>query len=112
VKWGAFSNYYNEKFICPPSFPRVENSDAITGLVPQNTIHIAPNPSNGRFKLSSDRTFNKLEVTDLTGRVVKQLHGINTSELDLQLDDLNEGIYLLQIFGNDYHDQTRFVITR
>lgn len=112
VKWGAFSNYYDEKFICPPSFPRVENSDAITGLVPQNTIHIAPNPSNGRFKLSSDRTFNKLEVTDLTGRVVKQLHGINTSELDLQLDDLNEGIYLLQIFGNDYHDQTRFVITR
>jgi parallel beta-helix repeat protein len=63
-------------------------------------VSVFPNPSNGKFNvtLPAGKTF-ELEVTDLTGKVIKKL---NTTAANMQLDLTGaKGIYLLRISSTD-----------
>ena len=64
----------------------------------QNSVSVYPNPSNGGFTVSvpASRTYT-LEVTDLTGRVVKKevIRNSNTAKLDLK--GQAQGVYMLKI---------------
>ncbi len=64
----------------------------------QSAINVYPNPSNGVFSVSVPTTkVYTLEVTDLTGRVVKKevIRNNNTAQLDLK--GQAQGVYMLKI---------------
>jgi len=79
--------------------------------IPEVTIY--PNPSSGIFKLKykgSSTGFNYVNIYDISGRLVKRIDcpigyinsvniNDNTSEKEIQLDlkDLNEGIYIISV---------------
>lgn len=67
----------------------------------QKAIQVFPNPNTGSFVLTVDETFayTTLEVTDLSGKVVftKSLSNETLYAIDL---DMNSGVYLFQLKGN------------
>lgn len=57
-------------------------------------VKVFPNPVTTYFKVSKTSTINKVEVFNLTGRVVKKYNFINGREYFV--GDLPKGIYLVQ----------------
>ncbi|MCB0642000.1 MAG: T9SS type A sorting domain-containing protein [Phaeodactylibacter sp.] len=91
----------------------------VTGLfdveAPQYQLALAPNPSNGqadlRFVLDQAETV-QINLFDLTGQLVKTLSydlsaGLHNQHLDLQ--DLQSGIYLVQLQSASGFGSTRLV---
>ncbi len=77
---------------------RIQRVDptGITNKAFQNNISVFPNPSNGVFSVSvpSAKTYT-LEVTDLTGRVIRTENVKGNTQLDLSGNA--KGVYMLKI---------------
>ncbi len=87
---------------------KCKNSLSNTEVVVDNKslIKIYPNPVKNTFTLDiSKSTFSasgnlKLQILDLSGRLVKQVDKINTLKRNIDINDLNSGMYLYQLSGN------------
>lgn len=62
-----------------------------------------PNPTDGQLivHLNGQQQFSALQLTDLTGRVVRSEQGLNTNHRELSLVDLANGMYTLTITTED-----------
>jgi len=62
-----------------------------------------PNPTADRLvvHLNGQQEFSALQLTDLTGRVVRSEQGLNTNHRELSLAELANGMYTLTITTND-----------
>ena len=62
-----------------------------------------PNPTDGQLTvhLNGQQQFSALQLTDLTGRVVRSEQGLNTNHRELSLTDLPNGMYTLTITTED-----------
>ncbi len=62
-----------------------------------------PNPTAGQLvvHLNGQQQFSALQLTDLTGRVVRSEQGLNTNHRELSLVDLPNGMYTLTITTED-----------
>ncbi len=69
----------------------------------EETIKIYPNPSKGHFSITNFKNaeINSIEIYNVLGRLVKQLSiKPNTLKIDLNLSELNSGIYLLSVLDD------------
>ncbi|WP_296384368.1 LamG-like jellyroll fold domain-containing protein [Winogradskyella sp.] len=72
----------------------------------ENEIKIYPNPVKSTFTLDISKStilaneYLKLRIFDLSGRLVKQVDKINIIKRNIDINDLNTGIYLYQIIKN------------
>ncbi len=84
-----------------------------------NAISVSPNPSAGIFNLELDSKqsddFQSLQVINAQGQVVYKLTSSeiqNLEQLQLDLTDLESGVYLLQLFGLKNNGSTRIIIEK
>ena len=99
----------------------VEYSTA-TGLVdPKNSFSytLFPNPASGNVGLELNlNSPNALSLTikDLTGKTVvsypEKLFPAGKTSLTLSLEDLNNGVYFVEISGNNHKEIKKLVITK
>ncbi len=67
-------------------------------------INVFPNPVQDHLVVdlsNTTQTLNYLQVTDATGRVLKQIAIANQTRVEVQLEDLNSGFYFVQLLGAD-----------
>ncbi|MFN7331974.1 MAG: T9SS type A sorting domain-containing protein [Flavobacterium sp.] len=64
-----------------------------------NKFNLYPNPSNSIVNISSDDAIliDKVEITDINGRIVKSFNADATSSTSINVSDLNAGVYFLNI---------------
>lgn len=62
-------------------------------------INISPNPSSGLFNIQSENAFNNANITvaDLNGRIVYETKSDNVNNKSLDLNHLQNGIYILNV---------------
>jgi photosystem II stability/assembly factor-like uncharacterized protein/PKD repeat protein len=84
------------------------------GDIYEANLNIYPNPSNGTFEIQFDDEFAgeaKVTVIASDGKTVHSAtYTIFDQKLDLQLDNIDNGMYLLQVNANDKIFSTRLVI--
>jgi len=70
-----------------------------------------PNPTHDRIIASWNSDFNpeRVEVFDLTGRMVKEEITQGTNLLELNVSDLPQGLYLIRFIANDAVSENKFV---
>jgi hypothetical protein len=85
----TYSNVFFAKYTGCGTVSLEENSDA-------NNINVSPNPSNGKFIFSNLIGENKIEVMDITGRLILS-DDIKYSSYTLSMDDLPKGMYFYKI---------------
>lgn len=82
---------------------------------PINTdFQISPNPSSGQIKVSISNTNNQnttASIHDIFGRLVKS-YTIQTENSELNLSDLNDGVYFVKIASTSYANWQRVVLKR
>lgn len=61
-----------------------------------NTISIYPNPSKGAVTITNAADVKTLVIYSVLGQQVKQIDNTNNNTFQLELDNVNKGIYLLK----------------
>lgn len=80
----------------------------IETLKMDDSFMIYPNPTNGTVTISSEMTFNKVEVMNALGQKVGEYNISKTSKYSLTLPEEN-GVYLVKIYNNDFSIIKRIV---
>lgn len=73
-------------------------------------VSVAPNPNSGQFQIigipGTDYVF---EILDLNGRVIRSSKKIVSSVTDVNLTDVEDGVYMIRISGNNSERMMRVV---
>ncbi len=87
--------------------PRIVCALGLAGCVPNgineyssaSDISIFPNPSSTEinFAVNGSNTIKSVELYDVTGRMVKQIVGLNTQKYTIQREGLSTGLYISKI---------------
>lgn len=78
---------------------------------PANSFAVYPSPTTGKITIvDSQNSF--LRVIDLQGKVLLEKQTGSTENTELDLSDLNSGIYNIQIINDRYADSKRVVIQK
>jgi hypothetical protein len=90
-----FLNFYKYVFKQPSLLGVSEHTEKL------DNISVFPNPSNGTFKLNVNSNFIKkiqiIEVIDISGKIVKNLHPKELSEIQIDLSNFENGVYFFKI---------------
>lgn len=75
-----------------------DETNSIDDIGLSSQIKLYPNPAVNEVNLfASDAIMQSLEIVDLNGRVVKQLSDINSNEVRMNIEELNKGMYTVNI---------------
>lgn len=64
-----------------------------------NTVSVYPNPTNELFTIKSAIPIDKIEIYDLTGKLLVEKE-VSSSVVDLNIGFLNSGTYILNVFAS------------
>jgi cyanophycinase-like exopeptidase len=98
---GVFSTSVTSAPFCETSIDEFP----ITG----NHIKLFPNPSELYFRIESDFIIQEFSISDLSGKKIIQ-EKTNSSELNIQTDTLNPGLYNLHYNIDGYWYSVRFSV--
>ncbi len=62
-----------------------------------NSAQIYPNPSNGNFTIESKTTLQTINIYSHTGSFIKTIDAKNSESIEVNVEGLQTGIYLLEI---------------
>jgi fimbrial isopeptide formation D2 family protein len=92
---------FNEAIITNTTINTLELLTSITQIA-QSTITIAPNPANDMVTVNFENNYTgSLIITDVTGRIVKQVQANNTNRVQINTSDLSNGFYQLSMNGKN-----------
>ena len=75
-----------------------------------NKIVISPNPSTGIFTIfSKNLALDKVEVYDVTGKIIVSKTNLNTTNSTLDLTNVSTGIYFVKIVSNSQSTVKRII---
>ena len=74
----------------------VEDCSNILELAKGN-LDVYPNPNNGSFTVENSVDIVKLTITDVHGKIVQSINEINLNKVDVDLTDLEKGMYMINI---------------
>lgn len=76
-----------------------------------NTFTAYPNPVNDVVTITNkdNATFNTISITDINGRTVKSVDANNVSELEVNVSELNAGIYFMNIGSENGKTVKKFI---
>ena len=77
------------------------NDINITGINKINTeISIYPNPTNGLININFDKNIEKIIVSNVSGKVVKEIN-INSNNYIIDLSNQTKGVYIISIITDN-----------
>ena len=91
--------------------------DACLGLIENNTnageTYIFPNPASIALTIQSKNNFDRVQLTDMTGRVVLNNQFLSVNKKDIDLSNLPNGVYTISLVNNAQFVYTnRIVISK
>lgn len=66
-------------------------------MAPVKNIELFPNPSNQMVNIRSEKTIKSLRIYDPSGRVIRTENGMDKNAMELNVEDLSNGIYFFEI---------------
>jgi hypothetical protein len=60
-------------------------------------LRIYPNPNNGLFTITNSQEMTDVVITDLQGKIVYNRRNINLNKVNVELNDLERGMYMINI---------------
>ena len=105
----------NQVVAQPSENARQPQAEIVEGI---SKLNLFPNPATDRLTVSyeiSTATTVQIVVTDLTGKVISRQESdveAGSQAAKLQLNNMNSGIYLLQVISEDSRMMKKFVVVK
>ena len=98
----TIQGYLNPRIVCALGLPGCVSTVGIKENSEVSDVTIFPNPSSTdiNFSIIGYNTIQRVELYDITGRMVKQVAGLNTQNFILQHEGLSSGLYITKITLN------------
>ena len=64
-------------------------------------LRIYPNPNNGQFTITNSKKMTDVIITDLQGKVIYNSNYINLNKVNVELNNLERGMYMINIKTNE-----------
>jgi hypothetical protein len=96
VEWGALKGDACRSASRTEAVVTVEDCSNILELAKGN-LDVYPNPNNGSFTVENSVDIVKLTITDVHGKIVQSINEINLNKVDVDLTDLEKGMYMINI---------------
>lgn len=71
-------------------------------------VQLYPNPTTGKVKINADNNITSIQVLDLNGRLINT-YTDNDTTIDIDMSELNAGVYLFVIYANDAKSTQRVI---
>lgn len=84
-------------FGCNSTVSITQNVSTCTGInefALQNSINVFPNPNNGLFTVTTNKTADLITITDLLGKTIYQIKPENNAAI-IDLKSFNQGVYFV-----------------
>lgn len=78
----------------------------------KNTISIYPNPVENRMSIRSEHEIFSVNIFTISGQHVVSLNGMNTLQLEIDLSELAEGMYVVQLENEEGLSSAKFIKTK
>ena len=79
------------------------HSKELTEVDFEENLSVHPNPTDGLVNINSDiDVLDKVEIYDVTGKMVTSLDLSNQYNQQVDLSSLNEGVYILRVIGENF----------
>jgi len=98
---------YSDSKILPRSAEDIEEATSV-GEITATAVKLYPNPANDILFISSDAKLSKVEVFNLLGQSVMS-KTINSKQSELNISDLDAGMYLIKVYGENGVQTQRFL---
>jgi len=99
TSYGRLPNADGPFQILFPTFSAENSALSVSDLEKENIFSLFPNPAkdNLQIVISNNHNANDISVIDLTGKLVKNISINNTTNINIDVSDLNKGIYFIRI---------------
>lgn len=89
-----------------------ENMGTVSNTNPYeiNAFDIYPNPVQGTLAFDTDVNVNKVEIIDVTGKIVTSVSGLNLRQIDTS--QLTHGVYTAKIYAQNYEAQSKLFVKK
>jgi hypothetical protein len=90
-----------------------QGPSGIGNVADEVSMSVYPNPSSSAFSVSistSQKPILTILMTDITGRLAKEVNNVNAYTTSVSVNDLNKGIYLLSLKLSDGTTASRRVV--
>lgn len=92
---------FNEAVITNTTVNPLEILTGIENTKITNSISVSPNPSSSKCLVSFNESFiGTVSISDVSGRVVKQIALNNQTNLELNVNEFSNGFYFVNTIGN------------
>lgn len=75
---------------------RLDELTAITEHQEQDALSISPNPAHQQLQIRSSDVIVSVEILNISGQLLQHLDGNASTEMQINIDDLDAGIYLVR----------------
>lgn len=98
----TIQGYVAPRMVCALDLPGcTPNPAGVKENAAASNVNIFPNPATTTIYFASKgSSIQSIELFDLTGRMVKQVAGLNVTEYAIQRDGLTSGVYFAKIKSN------------
>ncbi|MDW3195582.1 MAG: T9SS type A sorting domain-containing protein [Cytophagales bacterium] len=83
--------------------------DIVLSVDQDELFRIYPNPSDGIIGISSSTVIDRIEILDVSGRLLEQ-HQVNKTQLVRDLSGLENGVYILRIHAKNSLKTQRIIL--
>ncbi|WP_372773270.1 alpha-amylase family glycosyl hydrolase [Mangrovibacterium sp.] len=83
-------------------------TDVVDPVVKTSTISVYPNPTANQLYIECPYTISFLQICSLDGKIVRQVSP-NQQNAELSVEDLQEGLYLIQLKTNQENYTVKFI---
>jgi hypothetical protein len=118
LKWSvvANNNYFGRLAKTPwtITITKVAKNSSVSELNYNNKMNVYPNPASNNITVSMDRTvanISDINIFDITGKLMMNVSGVNASEKNIELSNLNKGIYIVNVvLSNGAKASSRLIV--
>ena len=73
-------------------------------------LELFPNPCKSRLSITSDGVMDRILITNIHGKVVYEMSGINESRVELDLSELNNQLYVVTVLSKEVISSSRLFV--
>lgn len=106
--------FHSNSTIVSKGWKAVVSCDSNVGInnVLAYEVKVFPNPANRSVTVSSEKEISDINIISLNGRLIRYYNNIKSSEVNINTNELEPGIYFIEIISNKHTDLQKLIITR